>query len=120
MATYNDLSAGSYFVIQEVENTTLELVYVPMVTEKCVLIEFQDDDQTLTWYRKTDELFEIVEQLTEEQAIIYEGLFENDNEDDDEFFWGNEEDDDDDEFWDTDEDDDDDDDDDEKIIAIKN
>jgi N6-adenosine-specific RNA methylase IME4 len=119
MATYNDLSAGNYYVIQEIENTTLELVYVSMVTEKCVLVEYQDDDQTLTWYRKTDEIFEVVEQLTEEQAIIYENLFENDDEDDD-YFWGDDDDDDDEEFWDVDDDDDDDDDDDEKIIAIKN
>ena len=123
MATYSDLSSGNYYVIQEMENTTLELVYVPMVTNNCVLIEFQDEDQTLSWHRKTDEIFEIVEQLTTEQAIMYENMFEDEDKDDD-FYWGNDdedEEDDDGEFWDVDDDDDDEDDeDDEKIIAIKN
>ncbi len=122
MATYNELEQDNYYVIQEIENAGLELVYVPLVTNKCVLVEFQDDDQTLAWYRKTDALFEIVEQLTEEQAVIYESLFADEDEDDD-FDW---DDDDDDDFWETDSDDDDEDDDDDddkdddKIIALKN
>jgi hypothetical protein len=119
MATYNDLNKGNYYVIQELENTNLELVYIPLVTEKCVLVEFQDDDQTLSWHRKTEELFEVVEQLTEEQAVIYESLFADDEEDD--FSWDDEDDEEDDDFWETDSDDDDDDDDgDDKIIALKN
>lgn len=98
MASFGDLQPGNYYVVQEVENTALELVYVPLVTEKCVLIEFQDDDQTLAWYRKSEPLFEIVEQLTEEQAVIYESLFEEeDEENDDDLFWGD--DDDDDDLW---------------------
>ncbi|MCU0388414.1 MAG: hypothetical protein MUE71_07390 [Chitinophagaceae bacterium] len=121
MATYNELSEGKYYVIQELENTTLELVFVSMATEKCVLIEFQDEDQTLTWYRKTDEIFEIVEELTEEQAVLYETITAGDDSDgDDDFFWGDDDEDEDDDFWDMDDDEDDDDDDDERVIAIKN
>lgn len=119
MATYNDLQQGSYYVIQEIENATLELVFVPLITEKCVLVEYQDEEQTLSWYRKTEELFEVVEQLTEEHAVIYESLFEEeDEEDDDDFFWGDA-DEDDDEFWDG-EDDDDDDDDEGNVKVINN
>lgn len=111
MNTFGELEQGSYYVIQEVENTGLELIYIPLITEKCVLVEFQDDDQTLTWFKKTDPLFEIVEQLTDEQAIIYESLFEDDEDDeeDDDFFWGDS-DEADDEFWNTDDDEDDEDD----------
>jgi hypothetical protein len=106
MATYGDLQPNFYYVVQETENAALELVYIPLITEKCVLVEFQDDDQTLAWNRKTDELFEIVEQLTEEQAVIYESLFddEEDDDDDDDFFWGDDDDDDDDELWEDDDD----------------
>ena len=101
MATYNELIPASYYVIQENENAGLELVYVPMTTDKCVLVEYQDEEQTLSWYKKTDTLFEIVDQLTEEQAVIYESLFDEDEEeddeefdfeDDDEDFWGDDDD----------------------------
>jgi hypothetical protein len=100
MATYNDLSPASYYLIQESENAGVELVYVPMVTGKAVLLEFQDEEQSLKWYKKSEELFEVVEQLTEEQAVIYESLFdeddEEDDEDDDDFEWDGDDDGDDD------------------------
>jgi hypothetical protein len=82
MATYNELLPTSYYLIQENENSSLELVYVMMTTGKCVLIEYQDDDQTMSWFKKTDEIFEITEQLTEEQAVIFESLFEDEEDED--------------------------------------
>lgn len=102
MATYGDLQQGSYYVIQEVENASLELVYIPLVTEKCVLVEFQDEDQTLSWYRKSDDLFEIVEELADEHAVIYESLFAEDDDDDE--LWDM--DDDESDFWDLDDEED--------------
>ncbi|TAD84356.1 MAG: hypothetical protein EAY75_13285 [Bacteroidetes bacterium] len=83
MPTYNDLSPAMYHLIQENEHAGIELVYVPMVTSKCVLVEYQDDDQTMSWYRKEDTIFEILETLTDEQAVIFESLFEDDDDDDD-------------------------------------
>jgi len=100
MANFGDLQIGSYFVVQEQENASLELIYVPLMTEKCVLVEYQDEEQTLSWFRKSDSLFEVVEQLTEEQAVIYESLFEDDEEEEDDNFWGDDDDDEDDE-WDS-------------------
>lgn len=86
MATYNDLTPANYYLIQEAENSGLELIYIPMTTDKCVLVEYQDDDQTLIWYKKTEEFFEVIDQLTEEQAVIYESLFDEEEEDED-FGW---------------------------------
>jgi len=100
MANFGDLQIGSYFVVQEQENASLELIYVPLMTEKCVLVEYQDEEQTLSWFRKSDSLFEVVEQLTEEQAVVYESLFEDDEEEEDDNFWGDDDDDEDDE-WDS-------------------
>lgn len=81
MPSYSDLSPANYYLIKENDNAGIELVYVPMVTNKCVLVEYQDDEQTMNWYKKTDAIFEIIEQLTDEQAIIFESLFEEDEED---------------------------------------
>jgi len=83
MATYNDLYPSNYYLIKQNDNASIEMVYIPMVTGKCVLVEYQDDDQTMNWFKKTDSLFEVVEQLTEEQAVIYESLFEDEDEEED-------------------------------------
>jgi hypothetical protein len=80
MTTYKDLYPSNYYLIKENENAGIELVYIPMVTDKCVLVEYQDEDQTMNWFKKTEPIFEVIEQLTEEQAVIYESLFEDDEE----------------------------------------
>ncbi len=85
MATYNDLTDGDYYLVQENENASVEMVFIPMMTEKCVLVEYQDEEQTMRWFKKTESLFEVIEKLTEEQAVIYESLF--DDEDDDDSDW---------------------------------
>jgi hypothetical protein len=94
MASFGDLQPNFYYVVQEQEGAMLELVYVPLVTEKCVLVEYQDEDQRMVWYRKTDKLNEIVEKLTDKQAAIYESLFDGvvkpihaPYDDDDDDFW---------------------------------
>ena len=92
MATYNDLYPSNYYLIRENENAGIELVYIPMVTGKCILVEYQDEDQTMNWFKKTDIIFEVVEQLTEEQAVIYESLFEDEEEEEDSLPWDDEDD----------------------------
>lgn len=84
MTTYSELYPSSYYLIKEHEHASIELVYIPMVTDKCVLVEYQDEEQTMNWFKKTDPIYELIEQLTEEQAVIYESLFENDEEEDEE------------------------------------
>lgn len=73
---YKALHPGNYYLIQEHELGKINLVYVQMATEKCVLVEYQDEERNMEWYRKDDELFEVIEQLSEELAMAYENIFE--------------------------------------------
>jgi hypothetical protein len=111
MATYNDLKPGSYYLIRENENASIEMVFIPMETGKCILVEYQDEEQSMNWYKKTENVFELIEQLTKEEAEKYESMFESGEEDD--LAWP--EDDDQDSGWFTDDNDEDD-----KIRALNN
>jgi hypothetical protein len=82
MATYKDLKPGFYYLIRENENASIELVFIPMETGKCVLVEYQDEEQSMNWFKKTENVFELIEQLTKEEAENYERLFESEEEDD--------------------------------------
>jgi hypothetical protein len=82
MATYNDLKPGFYYLIRENENASIELVYIPMETGKCVLVEYQDEEQSMNWFKKTENVFELIEQLTKEEAEQFESLFETEEGDD--------------------------------------
>lgn len=106
MATYNDLKTDKYYLVKEVDADDVSLVYVLMETGKAVFLEFEDEMESMVWKKKTDKLDEIVEELTEEQADLYESIvYEEDEED--EFSWENLEDDDDDDDEDFSDDDDD-------------
>jgi hypothetical protein len=77
---YRALHPGNYYLIQEEENSEVLLVFIPMATEKCVLVEYKCDHEPMLWFRKDDELFEVIEQLSEEHALAYENLFEDPSE----------------------------------------
>ncbi len=81
------------------------LAYVLMETEKAVFLEFEDELETMVWRKKSDSLEEIVEELTEEQADLYESIVYEEEEEDG-FSWEDLEEDDEDDSDDDDDDDD--------------
>ena len=106
MATYQQLMPNKYYLIQENENARVEMVFVPMATEKCVLLQYDDEERTRAWYKRSDDFFELVEELSDEQATLYEFITSKDDEEDENdadwdstMFDDDEEDDEDDEDW---------------------
>ena len=93
MATYNQLETDKYYLIKEQEDDGVDLVYVLMETNNTVFLEVEDGDETLVWKKKTDSIFEIVDELTEDQADLYESIAYDDDEDED-FDWEDEDEDD--------------------------
>jgi hypothetical protein len=53
-----------------------------MKTESCVLILIHEDVETIIWKKLSDNIFEIIEELSEQKVEEYELLFEEDEEDD--------------------------------------
>ncbi len=90
MATYNDLEIDKYYLIMEGEHGEVDLVYVLMQTNNAVFLELEDGEETLVWKKKNDSIFEIVDELTEDQADLYESIAYNE-EDDEDFDWDDDE-----------------------------
>ncbi len=86
MAAYKNLELDHYYLIREEEGGEIALVQPVMETEKCFLILDIDEIETTHWKKKEDAIFEIVEELTEEQVEEYEAIFDEDDEE-----WGLEE-----------------------------
>ncbi|RYZ25280.1 MAG: hypothetical protein EOO10_18700 [Chitinophagaceae bacterium] len=83
MSTYSDLQQDVYYLIKETEDDELMLVKPVMATSKCVLLVGNDGDSEYTfWKQLDDDVAEIVDELTEEEAEAYEDLFEDDDDDD--------------------------------------
>ena len=85
MSTYAELQQDIYYLIKETEDDELMLIKPLMTTTRCVLLVSNDGDSEYTfWKELDDELFEVVDELTDDEAELYESLFEDDDYDDDE------------------------------------
>ncbi|MEO7308867.1 MAG: hypothetical protein ABIX01_00605 [Chitinophagaceae bacterium] len=94
MATYNDLETDKYYLIKEEEDDAVDLVYVLMETKNAIYLEVEDGDDTLVWKKKSASIAEIVDELTEDEAELYESIAYEDDDDDDDFEWDDEDEDD--------------------------
>lgn len=81
MANYSDLLVDNFYLVIENEGEDVVLLQPLLETDNCVLLMHHDDDESTFWRKKSDVLFEIVDELTEEQAEEYENLFEGENDD---------------------------------------
>ncbi len=87
MATYSDLLTDHFYLVQENEGEEIVLVQPLMETDNCVLLMLHDDEESTFWRKKSDDIYELVDELSEEQVENYENLFEEDEEDITEAGW---------------------------------
>ncbi len=82
MPVFNDLSIEKKYLINEYDGDNVLLVEPIMKTESCVLILIHEDVETIIWKKLSDNIFEIIEELSEEKVEEYDLLFEEDEDDD--------------------------------------
>ena len=81
MNTYSELEIGKFYLVKEEEGDEIMLVQPLMETDKCVLLLGDDGEDEITfWKEKNEDLYEIVDELDDEQAAMYESIFEEDDE----------------------------------------
>jgi hypothetical protein len=84
MSTYSELIIGRYYLVIENEGEELVLVQPMLETNAAVFLILHDAEDEITyWRKKEDPIFEILEELTDEEALSYELLFDNDQADED-------------------------------------
>ena len=82
MPVFNDLSIEKKYLINEYDGDNVLLVEPIMKTESCVLILIHEDVETIIWKKLSDNIFEIIEELSEQKVEEYDLLFEEDEDDD--------------------------------------
>jgi len=86
MSTYADLEIESYYLVIENEGDEIILVQPVMETDACVLLMNIDEYENTFWRKKEATLFELVDELSDEQVEEYERIFidvdDEDEEDD--------------------------------------
>ena len=78
MSTYADLTMNNFYLIKEKEEDEIQLIQLMMETNECYLVSNRDEFEGTYWRKKDDYIYEIVDELTDEQVAEYEELFEDD------------------------------------------
>jgi hypothetical protein len=77
MYSYELLEAGCYYLIQEQQDSPINLIKVSVETDHCVFISRYTDEFVTEWKRKTDPIHEIIELLSDEAVREWESSYNN-------------------------------------------
>ena len=80
MANYSDLQIERFYLVIENEGEDVVLIQPLLETDNCVLLMQHDDEDTTFWRKKSDYVFEIVDELNDDQLAEYENLFDDEDE----------------------------------------
>lgn len=72
MYSYDLLEAGCHYLIQEKENSSISLIKVTVESDHCVFVSRFDDELVTEWKRKTDQIYDIIELLSDEAVRDWE------------------------------------------------
>ncbi len=78
MYSYALLETGCYYLIQEKEESPIQLIQVTMETDYCVFVTLYGDEELVHWKKKTDPIFEILELLGDDAVKEWQGIYNKD------------------------------------------
>ena len=78
MYSYALLEAGCYYLIQEKEDSAIQLLQVTMETDHCVFVTVYGDEEVLSWKKKTDPILDIIDLLSDEAVKEWQDLYNKD------------------------------------------
>lgn len=78
MYSYALLETGCHYLIQEKEESPIQLIQVTMETDYCVLVAEYGDEESLKWRKKTDPISDIIELLSDEAVKDWQTFYNKD------------------------------------------
>jgi hypothetical protein len=78
MYSYALLETGCYYLIQEKEDLPIQLIQLTLETDHCVFVTVYGDEEVLSWKKKTDQILDIIELLSDEAVKEWQDLYNKD------------------------------------------
>lgn len=78
MYSYALLETGCFYLIQEKEESPIQLIQVTMETDYCSFVTVYGDEELLTWRKKSDSIFDIIELLGDDAIKEWQTLYNKD------------------------------------------
>lgn len=80
MYSYGLLEPGCYYLVQEKEDSPIELIKATVESDHCMYILKYQDELLTGWKRKNDMLYDIIECLSDEMVEAWEKHYNNNEE----------------------------------------
>lgn len=80
MYSYALLEKGCHYLIQEKDGSEIVLIRIVLESDHCVFVTRCGEEETSSWKRKTDSIFDILELLDDKLVKEWESSYYN-NED---------------------------------------
>ena len=82
MVQYSDLSAGSFYLLRDQPDASIQLVSVLALTDKCILLRSYGREDHDFWKKNDDPVAELIEELDYDSAAAILSVY-NEEEDPD-------------------------------------
>jgi hypothetical protein len=78
MYSYALLEPGCYYLVQEKEETEVSLIQVNLATDHCLFVSKYGEEELMTWKKKEDPIFDILELLSDDAVKQWKDLYNKD------------------------------------------
>ena len=72
MYSYGLLEPGCYYLVQEQNDSPIELIKVTVESDHCMFISKYRDEMLTEWKKKNDKIHDIIECLSDEMVGVWE------------------------------------------------
>jgi hypothetical protein len=79
MYSYGLLETGCYYLVQEKDDSPINLIKVTLESDHCMFVMRYKDETVMEWKRKTDPIHDIVECLTDEAVRSWEKYYNSED-----------------------------------------
>ena len=78
MYSYALLEAGCHYLIQEDEDSSIQLIQVNMETDHCSFVTLYGNEEEQVWRKKSDPIFDILELLSDSAVKDWQAIYNKD------------------------------------------
>ena len=78
MYSYALLETGCYYLIQEKEDSPIQLIQVTMETDYCMYVTFYGAEESQQWKKKTEQVADILELLSDDAVKDWQSIYNKD------------------------------------------
>lgn len=81
MITFADLQPGQFYLLQQSEDSSIEMVSLLALTERCVLLRSFGQQEKDFWKLREESIYQVIEEMDYDSAAAILSLYDEEEED---------------------------------------